>query len=232
MTTAEAPTSGNKQLDEELLKKLADHGEFKMIDDKTLEYAAYSFLKMSFVEVMVRATKKARDAIVKKRIAAFKSKNQQEYVVAVREDKRLVINTLALTTMMGCKSIGVTEEVWVNSGKLHYEDARKATEMRIKETELRKGFINQNVTIDEETTMKALKFKIIKDFEFKEKVMLLQARIAPEHLPEVREVEVYKIHDHLRAEFGVDIDELEIARQHYQIDPGCAQLREHVQRTS
>ena len=228
----EVLTSGNKQLDDELLKRLADHGELKKIDEKTLEYADYTFLKMSFVEIMMRATKKAREGLIKKRRAAFKAKNQQEYVVTVREDSRLVHNTLALVTQMGCKSVGVTQEIWITSSQLHNSDQRKATEMRMKEHDLRKGFINQNVTLDYDTTMRALKFKIIKDFEHKEKMTHLQTRIAPEALPEVAQIELYKISDAIHAEFGVDLDELIIAQRHHQIDPGCAQLRDHVTRTA
>ena len=164
------PQIDTTEAEKALIAKIDEHGEFKMKDDKTLEYEAFSDMKAMTLESSLNAINKQKNAIRKRRLEIFKAQNQQEYVNCWREEVGLTVGTLGKLTQKACEHVGITKEVWEASVKEHLNDQRKATEIRIRENEIRKTFINQKVTLDYNATMNALKAKITRDFAMKEKM--------------------------------------------------------------
>ena len=210
--------SENADYEIALREAIDQGGPYDLNDEGVIPFDAFLKLRIAIFRQGERKFAPMKQKMKEDRLALFKAKNQQEYVKKFRETMAAHKVIMIDMTKKAADHIGITKDVWQKTLEKYMKD--KDCAMQIKKAEGEVGRTIEEVgeiTHDRETIVKALKFKILREVQMKDKLAELKSKIQPTQLPEIILIETAKVSDSVICEFNFDMSYLMAAAKHHNI---------------
>ena len=98
------------------------HGEFKRNEDGTVQFEDYLVLRGIIVRQTTRMFKPKRDEVDQRRLEAFKSKNDAEYLKAYREGRQSHEQCSIIMMSKTCQYIGINAQSYAIVSRTYMSD--------------------------------------------------------------------------------------------------------------
>jgi hypothetical protein len=155
------------------------HGEFAYNSDGTMQWEAFLVFRSIIMRQACREFGKYREELNKRKIEAFKARDQPEYVKIFREGQTRFNNAIGSITKKACEWIECEPENYKLSLQTYFGDEKKREEITKLDTETRLTLEDKEITEDISVFIKASKFKFKRDMEMFRKLQMLKFTTAP-----------------------------------------------------
>ena len=210
-----------------LREQLDQGGPYALNDEGVIPFDAFLKVRVAIFRQGERKFAPLKQKMKEQRIEFFKAKNQQEYVKKFRETMAAHKVIMIDMTKKAAEHIGVDKDAWQKTMEKYMKD--KETSVQIKKAEAEQGRTLEEVgeiTHDKATIIKAMKFKMQRELQMKDKLNDLKTKIQPAQLPEIVLIETAKVSDSVICEFNFDMSYLMAACKHHNITPNEPELRQ------
>jgi hypothetical protein len=210
------PENDNPEL--AMRQAMDSHGEFTCKIDGTLEFDHFIVFRAIIIRQANRKFAEKKAELNTRKLAAFKEKNQQEYVKIFREGQVEFQNATIEITKKACEWIELEQSNYQLTIKQYMEDENTRKQIMQKDMEVRAALDAKEVTDPEDKIIAASKFKFKRDMEMFRKLQSLKFTMAPQAQQEIQNIELSKTSDALTVEYGFDLQYLTQASKHYNLE--------------
>lgn len=156
------------------------HGEFASNADGTMQWEAFLVFRSIIMRQSVRDFSKFKEDLNKRKLEAFKNRDQPTYVNIFREGQTRFNNSIATITKKACEWIELEPENYRLSIQTYFGDEKKREEITKIDTETRLSLETKELTEDISVFIKASKFKFKRDMDMFRKLQMLKFTTAPQ----------------------------------------------------
>mgnify|MGYP000970976152 CR=1 FL=1 len=210
------PENENPEL--AMREALDAHGQFVTKIDGTLEYEPFLVFRAIVTRQAGRLFAPIKASLNEKKLAAFRERNQQQYVAVFREGQVEYQKCIVTITKKACEWIELDSQNYQLTIKQYMDDPEKRKQIQEKDSEVRMALEDKEVTQSEEEVIKASKFKFKRDMDMFRKLQSLKFTTSPQAQSEIQAIEMSKTSDALVVEFGFDLAHLAKASRHYNLE--------------
>ncbi|MCP4668809.1 MAG: hypothetical protein GY849_20925 [Deltaproteobacteria bacterium] len=194
------------------------HGEFTCKIDGTLEFDHFIVFRAIIIRQSNRKFTAKKAELNAKKLAAFKEKNQNEYVKIFREGQIEFQNCTIEVTKKACEWIELEQANYQLTIRQYMEDEATRKQVMQKDQEVRAALDAKEITEPEDKIIAASKFKFKRDMDMFRKLQSLKFTMAPQAQQEIQGIELSKTSDALTVEYGFDLAYLTQASRHYNLE--------------
>jgi len=174
----DAPENDNPEL---AMREACDaFGDFATNIDGTLEYQPFLTFRAIITRQSGRSFAPKRAELNERKLAAFREKNQQEYVKIFREGQVEYQKAIINITKKACEWIELDGQNYQLSIRKYMEEEPKRKEIQEKDSEVRMALETKEVTQTEEEIINASKFKFKRDMDMFRKLQSLKFTTSPQ----------------------------------------------------